>query len=177
MNRISGGSSNPGKEMPASRSPPPYRVLSMGLQQSLTAGPCHTEPLIGILEIRELFRMRWWRAAHGKVDEFWARIRKMKAVASWYSNLFKSEMFSVLLKVILKHGVAARTCTHTHTQHSWCILLVFYCWYWVGEKEVELQTWLYGQAKPTHDVLSSLWRFSMGIRTGENLFLYQRLPC
>lgn len=57
---------------------------------------------------------------------------------------------------------------HTHTRHN--LKCVFYCLYWVGEKAAELQRKLpVNNPKPANGVLSSLWRFSQGVRTGESL--------
>lgn len=99
--------------MPRSRNRPHYRVLSMGLQPSLASSPRQIGPLVGILEIRVLFRMRWHCATQGKVDEFLARIRKNGGYSFIISSFcLKTEIFYALLQVILKHGVT------THAQHN-----------------------------------------------------------
>ena len=97
-----------------------YRVLSVGLQQSLASWPHHTRLSTGISEMMVLFRIRWQGTACGEVDEenegygFMISqfvLRRKGFLSSWtyFSNMDSQH---------------THTHTHTHTHRAYCKMCI-----------------------------------------------------
>lgn len=138
-----------------------YRVLSVGLQQSLASWPHHTRLSTGISEMMVLFRIRWQGTACGEVDEenegygFMISQFVLKRKCFLSSWTYFSNMES-------QH-------THTHTGHI--AKCVFYCWHWVGEKKSRITvvtTCEQPQTNQWHAIIPV--KVSMVVKVGGSLF-------